>query len=122
MTQTCIGPPRGCATSPIDLAFPGGNDHRDKTPNPAATQVTNLRAVREATIASILDESAYLLGGLIAHASIAQQFCEIGDARGFLYSLGLTVEQAIRAGAEGVALRKVRAQNREAASSTRGKP
>jgi hypothetical protein len=114
MTKTCEGRPRGDAASPIDLAFPGGNDHQDKTPNPAATQVTNSRAIREATIASILDESAYLLGGLTVHASIAQQYAELGDARGFLYSLDRVVEQAIRTGAEGIELRKIRKEMREA--------
>jgi hypothetical protein len=71
------------------------------------------RAVREATIASILDESHWLLGSLTVQASIAQQFAELGDARGFLYSLDRVVEQAIRAGAEGVELRKIRKEMRE---------
>jgi hypothetical protein len=73
----------------------------------------NPRAVREATIASILDESAYLLGGVTVHASIAQQFAELGDVRGFLYSLDRVVEQAIRTGAEGVELPKIRKEMRE---------
>jgi hypothetical protein len=99
-----------------DSSFPGGKV-RDTAPNFAPDQaeiLRNPRAVREATIASILDESHWLLGGLTVHASIAQQYAELGDARGFLYSLDRVVEQAIRAGAEGIELRKIRKEMREA--------
>ena len=61
-----------------------------------------------------MDESIALLGCVIDYASIAQQFAAHGDARGFLYSLGKTVEHAIRAGDEGVALREISNEMREA--------
>jgi hypothetical protein len=117
MSQTCEGPPRGggCADGPEVVCLSANAS--DTAPNSAPNQaeiMRNSRAVREATIASILDESHWLLGDLTVHASIAQQYAELGDARGFLYSLDRVVEQAIRAGAEGIELRRIRKEMREA--------
>jgi hypothetical protein len=119
MTIAAKGPPPGHGGDPLELSSLGGVDLQDKPPNPAATQVKNLHAVHEATIASILDQSHWLLGSLTLQASIAQQYAELGDARGFLYSLDQVVKQAIRAGAEGVELRKIRKDMREARASDR---
>jgi hypothetical protein len=116
MTQTCEGPPRWGSTDGPEVVCLSANTS-DTAPNSAPNQVEisrNTRAVHEATIASILDESHWLLGGLTVQASIAQQFAELGDTRGFLYSLDRVVEQAIRAGAEGIELRKIRKEMREA--------
>jgi hypothetical protein len=116
MAQKCEGPPRDrCADGPEVVCLAANAS--DTAPNFAPDQAETLRyprAVREATIASILDESLDLLGGLTVHASIAQQFAELGDVRGFLYSLDRIVEQAIHAGAEGVELRKIRKEMRGA--------
>lgn len=117
MTFVAKGPPPGGEGSPLESSSYCGVDLQANIPNQAPPQEQNQRnprAVREATIASILDESAYLLGGLTVHASIAQQFADLGDVRGFLYSLDQVVKQAIRAGTEGVELRKIRAQSRAA--------
>jgi len=113
LSQTSETPP---GVAGLAKSVPGGNI-REIAPNFAPDQaeiLRNPRAVREATIASILDESHWLLGGLTVHASIAQQYAELGDARGFLYSLDRVVEQAIRVGAEGIELRKIRKEMREA--------
>jgi hypothetical protein len=112
MAQKCEGPPRDrCADGPEVVCLAANAS--DTAPNFAPDQA-RFCAIREATIASILDESLDLLGGLTVHASIAQQFAELGDVRGFLYSLDRIVEQAIRAGAEGVELRKIRKEMRGA--------
>jgi hypothetical protein len=101
---------------------------RRQPPNSKASPATqsekrNPAAVREATIASILDQANFVLGGVRLNAEIAQQFAGAGDQRGFLYALDQTVRHAIRAGAEGVELRKIRAKMRgEAASSNEGRP
>jgi hypothetical protein len=101
----------GARTGSGDVCF--GGEQFPGSPENQGQNSRNPRAVREATIASILDESHWLLGSLTVQASIAQQFAELGDARGFLYSLDRVVEQAIRAGAEGVELRKIRKEMRE---------
>jgi hypothetical protein len=113
MTQTSETPPgmAGLAKSVPD------ENIRETAPNSAPNQVNllrNPRAVREATIASIMDQCDFLLGGLLVHAAVAQQYAEIGDQRAFLYSLDQTVQHAICAGAEGVELRKIRKEMRGA--------
>jgi hypothetical protein len=82
------GPPRGDAASPIDLAFPGGND-QDKTPNPTATQdkfqdPAAVAAARRDLRLEFLHECA---GGISIHAALVQTFAEIGDPAGVCYAL-----------------------------------
>jgi hypothetical protein len=108
-------PPPGHGGDSLECQLLAGVDGSSSAPKtaPAQDKFRNLRAVSEATIASILDESHWLLGDLALQVAVARQFVELRDARGYLYSLDLIVKQAIRAGAEGVELRKLRKEMRE---------
>jgi hypothetical protein len=82
--------------------FGGVDNPPNSKASPAAqAEKRNPAAVREATIASILDQANFVLGGVRLNAEIAQQFAGAGDQRGFLYALDQTVRHAIRDGAEG---------------------
>ena len=116
-------PPRRRWTGLRCLRLAASTTPPNSKASPAAeAEKRNPAAVREATIASILDQANFVLGGVRLNAEIAQQFAGAGDQRGFLYALDQTVRHAIRAGAEGVELRKIRAKMREAASSNEGRP
>lgn len=106
--------------APQVSTFGGIDNPPNSKASPAQAEKRNPAAVREATIASILDQANFVLGGVRLNAEIAQQFAGAGDQRGFLYALDQTVRHAIRAGAEGVELRKIRAKMREAPPPTRG--
>jgi hypothetical protein len=117
MTIHAKGAPASPAGDPPELSSYGGVDVQTNSPIQAPAQAQNLRsprAVREATIASILDESHWLLDDLALQVSVARQFVELRDTRGFLYCLDLVVKQAVRIGAEGIALREIRTKMREA--------
>lgn len=115
-------PPRRRWTGLRCLRLAASTPPNSKASPAAQAEKRNPAAVREATIASILDQANFVLGGVRLNAEIAQQFAGAGDQRGFLYALDQTVRHAIRAGAEGVELRKIRAKMREAASSNEGRP
>jgi hypothetical protein len=116
VTFAARGSPPGGEGGPPELSSFGGVDCSESAPKTAPAQehlLRNPRAVREATIASILDESHWLLGDLALQVSVARQFVELRDARGYLYCLDLVVKQAICIGAEGIALREIRTKMRE---------
>lgn len=117
MAQQNENPAVGAAGSGVPISFEADASNLTKDAPNTQAKSRNPRAVFERTQGSLLADAHELLGGLTAHAAIAQQFAEIGDARGFLYSLGRTVDHAVRAGDLGVALREVRIKEKERRSA-----